>query len=65
MVELADTTGLRPVASACEFKSHYFDYLCYKLKQRRNPYASEFEVAVGWGPTDVSEAFIDRNYVAM
>lgn len=35
--------------------------LCYKLGRRRNPYASESEVAVGWGPTDVSRAFKDRN----
>lgn len=35
--------------------------LCYKLGRRRNPYASEFEEAVGWVPTDVSKAFKDRN----
>lgn len=35
--------------------------LCYKLGRRRNPYASEFGVAVGWGPTEVSKAFKDRN----
>ena len=35
--------------------------LCYKLGRRRNPYASESKVAVGWGPTEVSKAFKDRN----
>ena len=35
--------------------------LCYKLERRRNPYASEFKVAVKWELTDVSKAFNDRN----
>ena len=39
--------------------------LCYKLERRRNPYASEFEVAVKWELTDVSKAFKDRNFVAV
>ena len=39
--------------------------LCYKLERRHDPYASEFDVVVGWVPTDVSKAFKERNFVTV
>lgn len=53
---MRDSVGSNPTISV---------NLCYKLERRRNPYAGEFGAAVGWGPTDVSKAFKERNFVTV
>ena len=53
---MRDSVGSNPTISV---------NLCYKLERRCDPYASEFEVAVGWVPTDVSKAFKERNFVTV
>lgn len=53
---MRDSVGSNPTSSV---------NLCYKLEQRRDPYASEFEVSGGWEPTDVSKAFKERNFVTV
>ena len=53
---MRDSVGSNPTSSV---------NLCYKLEQKRDLYASEFEVSGGWEPTDVSKAFKERNFVTV